>query len=338
MKFDHNDIDEIIVACLSNKATKIDQVSLEKWLNESEDNRAQFEIMQTVWREKSREPKVINADEVLDEIWEKGTGEKSKPVKKSIDLSYLFKIAAAVLVLLVTTFIFYNYIDSKEGSELPIADVNQKIIKENPAGQKSKIILPDGSEVWLNSASKITYQENFNQQARTINLLGEAFFKVKKDLSRPFIVNTGSIKTIALGTSFNISAYPQDESVEVALITGKVKVLDSAIINEEVILKPNDGVKYNLEDHTLAKMMINSDQVIAWKDGILVFDGENFEQFKRKIENWYGVEVLVEGQVPDNWRIRATFDNEYLTNIMNTISFNKKFNYKLDGKKLVLNF
>jgi len=339
MKFDHKDIDEIIVAYLAKKASLTDQVWLQKWLNESEKNRTQFELLEKVWREKSREPRAINSDEVFDKIWAKGIGDKARPTNNQfIDLGYLIKIAAAILILIAATVVFVSKFNPDDGIDQSFAKEEVIIEKINPAGQKSKIILPDGSEIWLNSASSISYQENFSSEERVVNLSGEAFFQVKKDSLRPFIVHTGSIKTLALGTSFNISAYPEDKAVQVALITGKVKVWNSTDLDEEFILKPSDGITYDLKDHELTKMRINEEDVIGWKNGVLIFNGDDFQQFTRKIENWYGVKVLVEGKVPVNWSIRANFDNEYLTNVMNTISFNKKFNYHLSGKKLVLTF
>lgn len=339
MNIDHKDIDDIIVAYLSKKASKTEQVRLEKWLNESAENRTQFELLENVWKERSREPRAINSDEVFNKIWENGTGDKAKAANhQSIDLGYLAKIAAAIIILMVATIGVVTKFNTNDGIDQPIATEEIIIEKVNPAGQKSKIMLPDGSEIWLNSASSISYQENFNNDERVINLSGEAFFQVKKDSLRPFIVNTGSIKTLALGTSFNISAYPEDKAVQVALITGKVKVWNSVELDEEFILKPSDGISYDLKDDELTKMSINKEDVIAWKDGVLMFNGDDFQQFTRKIENWYGVEVLVQGQVPHNWKIRAQFDNEYLSNVMNTISFNKKFNYQLSGKKLFLTF
>src|SRR5690606_10278205 len=125
------------------------------------------------------------------------------------------------------------------------------------------------------------------------------------------------------GTSFNVAAYPEKDMIEVALISGKVSINDHVRRDELMVLNPGMGMRYDRQTQKATRETINADKVLAWKSGVLIFDGDNFDDFKWKIERWYDVKISVQGKVPVDWQIRGRFDNEYLTSILEVISFNK---------------
>lgn len=339
MKHSEN-IDELIIAVLTGRGGAEEKIFLKEWRAAAKANDDQFRCLEKIWKERSSEPRFLNAEELADKIWKKGVEQNIAHYKvhrkKNFNGSYLFKIAAVFAIFLLASYLVYVFRGSTTHKPA-VTEVNTVIHKSNPAGQKTRINLPDGSVVWLNSSSSISYPAYFSDNARMIRLKGEAYFEVKKDSLRPFVVQSGNIITTALGTSFNISAYPGHNNIHVALISGTVSVKDE-VSEKSIILQPNQGAIYSKNDKEIIEVVINPTDVLAWKDGILRFDGEDFETFVKKLEQWYGVNIKIEGEAPRDWRIRGSFADEYLTNILNSISFNKDFSYTINRKEVVLKF
>jgi len=340
MKYSKN-IDELIVAVLNSEANEQDSEHFEDWLNASHENATQFDYLKKIWRERSSEPKLFHLEELSDKIWQQGVVKGGKfsgyrNGRRSGGGGYWFKVAAAILILIASAYLLYfNQGNFKE--EEAFQEATAMIDKNNPAGQKARINLPDGSVVWLNSLSSIRYPTFFSDSARIIELTGEAFFEVKKDNLRPFTVRSGNILTTALGTSFNINAYPDQANIQIGLIAGKVWVRDEQS-DKSMILNPNRGAVYNRDDKNMKEVSIDPGEILSWKNGILRFDGEDFYGFIDKLEKWYGVQIIIEGDPPKDWHIRGKFDDEYLSNILASISFNKEFNYNINRKEVVLKF
>ncbi|WP_192350582.1 FecR family protein [Algoriphagus sp. Y33] len=208
------------------------------------------------------------------------------------------------------------------------------ITKYNPAGQKTKIVLPDGSTVYLNSESKIVYPANF-QMDRSISLEGEGFFEVVKDAEHPFAVEAGGIVTTALGTSFNISTFERDGKVAVTLLTGMVelKQLDKGNVIE---LSPGEGSLLSRNDSQLGKNPVNAEDVTLWTKGVLKFNNSTLEQLTARLERWYGVEITLQGN-EKRQLASGTFDSdESLENVLMVLSESLDFSYELNNKKVLV--
>jgi transmembrane sensor len=329
----NKDIDSLIVASLSRQISESGEKQLDQWIKEAPENLEQWELIQKVWIERSQDRKIINADDVLENIWSKAYNISSSKRGKTFSIGMFVKVAAAFLILFAATFLLVEY------PKLPVEGTNtgaNLIIKGNPAGQKSKIILSDGSVVWLNSASSVSYLEKFSEVARNITLDGEAYFEVAPDQSRPFVVTTGEITTTALGTSFNINAFDPD-NIKIALITGKAKVVNKIYKDDPYLLKPGMGLVFSGNEEAYG-YNFDVEKISQWRNGNLIFDGENFSEFKEIIERWYGITVNVKGNIPKGWSIKGQFENESLVNVMESVSFNKKFDYLLKGKEITINF
>lgn len=337
---DKFDIDIILARYFANEADAETLEQLREWLSEGEENRKRFEILKAIWSERSAEPRPIStpSQETLDKIWNKAIEKpnRDKGFYSVLFFNYLSQIAATILITVIIPIALY-WISTKN----QVPDLQPEIafvIKENPATQRSRFELPDGSMVWLNCKSSLRFPENFSTSSRQVELSGEAFFEVKEDSQRPFVVSSGGISTTALGTSFNVAAYPERSFIEVALITGKVKIEDIDLKSELAVLNPGAGISYNKVNNSLTTKAINADHIQAWKSGILIFDGDNYEDFVWKIKQWYDVDITTIGNVPRGWKIRGRFDNAYLTSILEVISFNKEFDYQLNNKQLTLRF
>lgn len=169
-----------------------------------------------------------------------------------------------------------------------------------PPGGNYQIILPDGTKVWLNSTSTLTYPHQFSEHARMVTLSGEAYFEVQKH-DVPFFVQTNKQRVRVLGTHFNVKAYIDEEEVQTTLLEGSVKITPTFKSEkgqiEDILLKP--GEQAQLKDNSIAVINVNTAQSVAWKNGIFSFDGTGIEAVMREFSRWYGVEVVFDGKVPD---------------------------------------
>lgn len=252
---------------------------------------------------------------------------------KGRDFSYYFyRIAAGILFLLVS---FYLLNNSK--SEESAITTNLLEVKENPPGQKSKIYLADGSVVYLNANSKISYFENFEANRRLIYLEGEAFFEVAKDSLKPFIVASGSLQTKALGTKFNVAAFSDDKNITVSLLEGKVEVKDEKS-DQSIILKDRQAASFNRSINKLNKASFSYFESVLWKDGILYFHRTPLEEVIAELERWYGADISVTGYSDEPVFISGRFENESMVNVLQSISFSGDFEYEINGKKVNINF
>ena len=258
--------------------------------------------------------------------------------KKSI-LSYLVRIAA-VLFVAVGIVLTIKYI-SDSPSQLPL--VATKTVKQNPAGQKSTIYLSDGTKVILNAQSKLEYNEQFGTEKREVSLVGEAFFEVTKDPKRPFIVNSAGMVTTVLGTSFNVNAYPETNRTQVAVITGKVAVEATDILDEtntalKIELLPSEMATYRANDKTLTPSAFSAEEITAWKDGIIYFMNADEDFALNKLEKWYGVRINTKNESPRKWQITAEYDNLSLENVLESLSYAAGFEFKIDKKIITINY
>jgi transmembrane sensor len=258
--------------------------------------------------------------------------------ENSFRYSRIAKIAATILLVLSLSYLLYD--KPNLGSEAKLISKSELITKENPKGQKSTIFLKDGSKVILNANSKISYLKPFDEDQRVVALEGEAFFEVAKDKDRPFKVVSGVITTTALGTSFNIKAYPEVEQVKVSLATGKVKIArsDNGDLTSIVhFLEPGEELTYSpISGYT--KTLFDKEEVLAWKDGIIYFKNADAEKVILKLEKWYGVEINTTNESSRKWSITAKFDNQSLENVLKSLAYSEKFDYSLNEKNVTIKY
>ncbi len=198
-----------------------------------------------------------------------------------------------------------------------------------PIGSRVSFNLPDGTKGWLNSGSKLTYSLPFNKN-RGVTLAGEAWFDVVHLEKYPFEVRAGESKIKVLGTSFNVSAYPDEKYVEVVLQRGKVEFSDKTQKNK-VILRPSEQLLF-LE----GQVHVNAVDVTkykAWTDGKLVFRGDDMAEVARRIERWYNVKVEIADNDLLQFTFRATFENDPLEDVFKQLCMTSPIAYKIFPRK-----
>jgi transmembrane sensor len=202
-----------------------------------------------------------------------------------------------------------------------------------PRGGQYQLILPDGTRVWLNAASSITYPVAFEKNERKVSITGEAYFETTKDPSKPFLVNTDGRSTIkVLGTSFNVNAYNNEQALITTLLEGAVQVQSK---QQTVVLKPG---QQSLQSGT-DKISINSnadlEKALAWKNGRFDFNGLDLPSIMRQLERWYDINVEFTGPVSkETFKGRLTRDLT-LSQVLDILG-NMDVKYKLEGRKLIL--
>ncbi len=309
---------------------------MEDWCGKSSLNKDIFESLKDIWDERSGEQELVNGEEMIDHIWQQGVEFPRIKYKKYRDWNYIYKVAAVFVIFIIV--LSAQYLFLKDSFRENTASEPLFVEKRSQAGQKTKTYLPDGSVAWLNGASVISHAPHFNDSVRLVIIQGEAFFEVAKDTLKPFVVKSGHLNTIAIGTSFNINAYPDQDLIKVSLMTGRVKIENENLPIHQTILEPGYEIIYNRKTEHVNERKFKPEEVIGWKDGKLVFKSATYDEFIGKLSKWYGVDIITYGKPPRDFFLSTTYDNESLINILKNIRFTKDFNYELKRDQLILKF
>ena len=334
--------DRLFARFLSGEATSHEANELQFWLNADPKNREEFNRVALTYQLSKGKKTNHNNQRAFDGIVRKIGRQKEIILETKNSQNKILRIglsvAASLLIILsVGTFYLLNStkLDHRE------INPNSWVLKSNPAGQKLKVFLPDGSIVWLNSESSLRYEKDFNDSIRFVEVQGEAYFEVKKDSLRPFVVKSKSVLTTALGTSFNVNCYGDREEVIVSLTSGRVLVQkdNSPQNNNSLIINPGEGVVYYpTKNEALYRITIDIESVKNWKDGILELKEASLNETITKLSRWYGVELILRNKPTRKWDATGAYDNEYLDNILNALSFSYGFDYELKGKQVYIPF
>ncbi len=168
-----------------------------------------------------------------------------------------------------------------------------------PNGGQYKMVLSDGSKVWLNAASSLRFPTSFSGNTRTVEITGEAYFEVAHNAAMPFIVNAAGKSSVkVLGTHFNINAYADEPSLKTTLLEGKVEVKNTSG-SQTLVLAPGEPSQLGSDGKIVRNKQVNIDKVVAWKDGLLRMNSASIASIMRQVSRWYNIEVEYKGQVPD---------------------------------------
>lgn len=320
-----NDMLSLIARNLAGNTDSDENAKLNEWFGRSESNRKYFEQIINIWdaSEKKIDPEQINTSEALKQV----INRISEDSQRQTFWHYWQKAAAVIIILLAVGSLFWIYINSQK---VPL--LNEPVYNEVYAmfGTRSSIILGDGTVVWLNAGSSLKYPDKFTQKERQVYLKGEAYFEVKSDVSRPFIVKTSNLLIKATGTKFNVLNYDSNPVSEVALFSGNVSVnkvdgrKDSQLISE---LKPNQYLIYNKQ--TGIKTVTNEDvyKYFAWKDGKLIFRNDPLSEVVKKIGMIFNVDIELQDTTLQNYRYRATFQEESFEEILRLLKLSSPIDY-----------
>ena len=240
------------------------------------------------------------------------------------------RLLIAALVLLVVGLGVGGYIAY---TTQPVAQVAWQERVTQP-GQRAAVTLTDGTRVYLNADSRLSFPERFATDRREVTLEGEAFFEVTRQPKRPFIVTGGKLTTTVLGTSFNVKAFAH-EPAEVTVATGRVKVSASEDhpTKHTVLLQPDQQAVY---DGTLRKKAVDAQRWAAWREKVIQFDEVPLAEAVMVLERWFGVSIKVEDTRALSCRINGQYIDESLVNILESFRHILEIEYRTEGKKIII--
>ncbi len=242
---------------------------------------------------------------------------KETKANKSYLITLISKIAAVLSVpLLLSTIYFYQ--ESRHFDNVQYASFNTI---EAPPGAKTQVVLPDGSIVWLNSGSSLSYPSIFDPKSRNVELKGEAYFEVVKNKRVPMIVTTNqNMQVKVYGTTFNVNTFADNGFVETTLIEGKVTIIPGNS-KKEYLLEPGNSASYSVKGNSLQVNKVKDMYAYTgWKDGKLLFHDEHFSDIIRKLERWYNVDISLTDSSLGNYILYATFFDENIEQVLDILS------------------
>ena len=219
-------------------------------------------------------------------------------------------------------------------------------------GTRTKLVLPDGSAVWLNAGSKLSYPQKFGGNERGVTLSGEAFFDVVK-AGKPFIIHTAGVQIKVLGTAFNVRSYPAEKMVETSLVRGRVEITQDRNPDKKYVLQPAEKLTLNTapadekNSHpktpnalaVFATLHYLNDTTIAetsWVENKLVFDDESFADVARKMERWYGVSFLFTAERLERERFTGVFEKETVWQALTAMQLTTPFHYAIKNNQITI--
>jgi ferric-dicitrate binding protein FerR (iron transport regulator) len=299
-------------------------------------------LLEQFWNDRTH-PGTVNVEaslqKVLGQIRALPTEEEPAEEENSIPLlpktsRPLWRWAAAAAIAgLVLASAWVGYEKNLFGNRISLIE------KKNAKGVRSTIELPDGSKIWLNADSRITYPQAFNEKTREVHLYGEAFFDIQKNPAKPFIIHLTQGTVRVLGTSFNIRAYEDEDKVETSVTTGKVAFIPKGtpqLASDTVFLTPNQKVLYSYRSGRLMTQATRSTDDKAWIEGRLIFKSMTLEEIAHQLERTFGKKVVFRSEAPKQYRLTGAFANNTLEEIMFYLSKTRDFSYQITNEELVI--
>ncbi len=305
-------------------------------INARKENREIFRKVKVAWAILSSSKQLSDYDEenLYLKIQNKISGKKRNLIPA---VHTMLKYAAVIIIIISLTTIFYL---NKQGQNNNPETTYTSVVTEN--GQRSKVILPDSSIVWLNSGSALSYPNNFSGQNRKVSLNGQAFFQVYHKGNSSFSVQANGLIIMVRGTKFDVDAYPDKDEIAVVLESGKVELAHKTIESFSYTMQPGEKATYKIADNSLTLDYADAAIYSSWKDGKLIFRNESMKNVVEKLNRWYNIDIEITDKDVYNSIFSGTIQNESYEEIFRLIEdvchINCKMihNYKNEAKPKII--
>ena len=365
MKNEYIDIDDLIIRYLSGNTTSEENSILADWIRESKENKTTFNAIRNIWLATAQTADVVSALNIYPnntntihndtDYNEDEDQNEDLPVRPNVFIRIL-KVAAVVLITLTIGALGNQFVLNR--NPLALSDRNMNI--ETTLGSRALTTLPDGSKVWLNAGSRLDYTLEFGRKTRIVKLTGEAFFDVKTDSTKPFIVRAGKLAIKAYGTAFNVKAYPEENAITTTLVRGKVVIAgkDKADKDFVVHMKPNDKIAFfndkiqnistlnktytlNNKVQSSASVILNDLNAIketeiktelytSWKDDRWVIEKRDIEGLVNDFERRYNIKIDLASDDIKKYHFTGTLQNETIEQVLVILRHTIPLKYKID--------
>ncbi len=322
------DVWTLISSVLNDSASLEEKKQVDAWINQSEENRKTYEILLKIGLKKEK----VSQDFKYNVYSKFHAGKITSSYFRNLRFWKYSAVASFATILILGSILTIK--------KIGFSDLSTDIETFCPYGIKSKVDLPDGTVVHLNSGSSIHYPAQFKGDYREVTLTGEGYFEVQKDLKHPFIVQTGDINIRVFGTHFNVKNYQDDEVIQTTLIEGSVgiyKDIDKKIHNL-IKLVPNQKAIYNKESGLIVKRNVDADLSAVWTEGKYYFEKESFQSIVKQLERNYNMNIKVLSKAL-NEKVYTGLIDKNMT-IFQTLDIMKRyshFDYFMNNDTIVIN-
>jgi transmembrane sensor len=368
---DNDHIWNLIAKKLAGEASAGDLKELESALRLDPDLHYSLEALHDMWQKKSRqEPEQadIAFQKHMDRMYsagiEMGSKEKSLSNDEYPNAAHRYMnwktLTFAVSGFFLITIGFY-FFSVRNSAALPVIQKPVwEVVTRN--GSKTNLLLPDGSSVWLNAGSRLTYDSLYGNKFREVTLSGEAYFDVVKNTNKPFIIHAGKVNIKVLGTVFDVKSYPGEKTMETSLIRGSIEVTFPSLSSKKIILKSNQKLIIDktesvaIPDNNEAKSVrmpvmsiehlnrIGSDSLIAetgWMQNRLYFNDMSLHELLKSMERKYGVSFHLTDSSLDTIHFTGSFQNETVSQALDALRFTAEkstedFTYQVQGDQVFI--
>ena len=336
MEEENKHIDELIANYLTEGLDKNALDELKTWIAASAENQQYFIRQREIWfsavcREAAS---VYDKDKAFENFRTRVESQKEiqSTSRRGFSLSALWRYAAVVAIIIAVGCISYWQ------GEVNVKDTFADISVEAPLGSKTKLYLPDGTLVWLNAGSRMTYSQGFGVDNRKVELEGEGYFEVKRNEKIPFFVKTKDLQLQVLGTKFNFRDYPEDHEVVVSLLEGKVGLNNLLREEKEAVLSPDERAVLNKANGLLTVESVTASNASQWTDGYLFFDEELLPDIAKELERSYNVKIHIANDSLKTFRFYGNFvrREQNIQEVLEALASTEKMQYKIEERNITI--
>ena len=345
---------ELLGKKLSGNISLPERLELAEWMKKYPDKAHLGKMLEELFMHKRSFDKnqlpASSSSRVFNSVLHQISSDKPRAAQRKNSYLYRIGVAAAAVLILALFFIFEFNNRSRTGLSHPITASTKK-------GGKSNLILPDGTKVWLNNDTKISYDESFGRKNRNVQLVGEAYFEVTHDAEHPFLVHTQQADIKVLGTVFNVRSYPDESVFETSLVTGKVEITIKNKNGKKIELVPNEKLTIvnNNEDSVITSastpsrdahfslmqvqpLSVQNNTVIetSWINDQLAFYNKPLEDIAKDLERAFNIRVSFRNSDVKKYRFTGIYDNSDLRKIMEIMTLSNPFQYHFNGDELII--
>src|ERR1700754_3095324 len=281
-----------------------------------------------------------------------GHGRRGKTV-----LVTTMSLLVVLIGFFVVRFMVHQNISKQPAVSAPMKEFSEVATRD---GSRTSLTLPDGTHVWLNAGSRLTYDKTYGVQLREVSLTGEALFDVAHNTAKPFVIHTTRVDIKVLATRFNVKSYPTDKTTEATLLRGSIEVSVKARPDEKIILKPNEklvianddsALHRNLSPHPEKTSKVNESLVdirkpaydasginieTSWVDDRLIFQDEQFGLLAKDMQRWYGVNIRFTRPGQEEWRFTGNFRKETIQQALEALKLTAPFTYTINENQITI--